>query len=260
MRSVRLLLRGVTAVMLGLVVILPTTTLPARADVDNADYQGYFDVLVSLFEKGMDGRYTPEEIAQLVREIIAVINGSAVDLGAYLESVQLADVRDNILYAQGFSRYMESEPIFASLYANNVAKGATHAMSRLSLDLSDEGYDAVGRAMITLFTTAEVANKATGAFGPKQVEIYKQGLNELIRKMDPACFPSGHAGLYIYNCTYLGKTVQATYTAQTDTSSIDGGPPIPGRFQESAIQDLVMKGTAEELAKKALDELTRQGH
>jgi hypothetical protein len=102
-------------------------------------------------------------------------------------------------------------PVYAAIYNSTVSEGAFLAQSYIAENVitADKDVDAVGRAMMTLFTAYEVglAKVNTPVADRNAVfALYRKGLESLIAKMTPRCDETFDAkvGTLYYNCTYNG--------------------------------------------------------
>jgi hypothetical protein len=271
MRRFGLLLRGLTGAALGLALVLPAAAAPARADDgDQYDYSQFVDILIDAFEKGTDGGYSPAEIADMVSKIVNAVNGVKADVLAGLDSKVSAAIYSQMQAAITKVPNL-NVPWLRGPAIDSIHNAAYLAKSQVNQSYSDAARDAIGRAMMTLFTTLNTAyiqvDAEQAAQGrPSNIAAthrpyYRQGLADLVREMDPACYEGGvpKAGLITYSCSFNGETVRAEFWAGSGTYTIDGGPPIAGAIDEGRIQELVMRDTVRPLAQRALDELTREG-
>ena len=93
MRRVKLLLRGVAVMALGLALAVPGTVTPARAeDGGNVNYSKFFEILVDAFKKGSDGSYSPAESIEMVQSIIDAVNGVKGDVLSGLDGKVSAQI------------------------------------------------------------------------------------------------------------------------------------------------------------------------
>lgn len=262
-------LRLILAAVLGMAVILPATARPASADQDYSRVT--IELLRSLLDKGADGRLTPDEVANLVLEAIGAITDVKVDLLARLDAQAVADLRAKTATATTSVNYLRY-PHTAATYLGIVNPAAHQAKEYLGLVESDAAKDAVGRAMITLYSALLVAEAKTGILNPAvRYADYRAALEELRRQLEPDCDASlpGHLpNTEVYDCTFNGKTVTGyqRYRADGRLEHSVVGPGLPanvwleGGFDREVIAGLVMDGTADELAEKALLELAARGY
>ncbi|MDG4798583.1 hypothetical protein [Micromonospora sp. WMMD1082] len=288
MRTGKLLLRGVIAVALGVGLALPAPpaasaaasgaasaaasgaeagAASARAQVaEGVDYGKLIDILLAAAEMGRDGVYTPQEINQLIQQVIGAVNGTRVDLLARLNSQLTHEIQAKTEAAVTKVELLQV-PWAAGPALNSTHDAAYAAKVHLqTVRDDDDALDAVGRAMITLFTMLETAYLMVDAddgtnLAATQRPYFRQGLEYLIQAMTPDCVDGGvpNAGLYTYTCSYGGKTVRGTYWEGTDTFRIDDDPPLPGPFNRQLVADVLMYDTAQRLAKRALQVLIDRG-
>ena len=257
------LLRGIAAAAIGLAVILPATTTPARAEVNDAYTDIGIDVLIGLFDKMSDGSLSPTEIAELVQLTINAVNGVKVDVVARLDAQLVNELRAKVQFATTSVYYLNT-PAFAGYYTVQVNLAAHQAKAHVDTVSADRDLDAVGRAMITLYSILEVGEARQGLLQPSRFADYRQGLENLIQKMTPHCNFGGlpNADLYWSTCTFDGKTVRGDQRHGPNGTevSVDGGPWVPGVLDQGAIAELVMADTAEKLAKDVLEQLRQRGY
>ncbi|WP_433532513.1 hypothetical protein ACQPYA_11040 [Micromonospora sp. CA-263727] len=287
MRTAKPLLGGITAMVLGLGLALPappaasasvstsasgsapgpTPGPAAGAQVaDGVDYGKIIDILLAAAEMGRDGVYTPQEISQLIQQVIGAINGTKVDLLTRLDTQLTHEIQAKTEAAVTKVELLRV-PWAAGPALNSTHDAAYAAKAHLRTVRENEiALDAVGRAMIVLFTQLEAAYLMVDAdegtnLAATQRPYFRQGLEYLIQEMTPDCVDGGvpNAGLYTYTCSYGGKTVRGTYWAGTDTFTIDDGPPIIGPFNRQLVADVLMYDTARRLAKRALQVLIDKG-
>jgi hypothetical protein len=259
------LVRGITAVTAGMALILGVAALPAQAD-GNDNYEDItLDVLRSALTVAEDGVITPAELVDLVLSLKGALAGVKTDVVARLDAQAVATLRAKTEYAVTNVFYLENPfPFYAALYNSTVSDGAFLAQSYISGNVvtADKDVDAVGRAMMTLFTAYDVGLEkvnAPAADRGRVLTVYHQALEGLIAKMVPRCDEYGdRAGAYHIDCTYAEKTVHAKQDLSGWT--IDGGPPPPGAIDRSVVGNLVMADTAKKLAQDALEELRKHGH
>ncbi|MEQ4303956.1 hypothetical protein ABNF97_21665 [Plantactinospora sp. B6F1] len=265
-RAARQLLRGVAAVALALAMTLAGTPTPAKASDSNGSYWVFVDILISAYEKGSDGRYTPAEINELIQEVIGAVNGAKADVLARLDSETTNELRGKAEAALTKAELLRV-PWLAGPAINSMHDAAYSAKAHLgTVKDSDAALNDVGKAMIVLFTELNAAYLMVDAdegtnLAQAQRPYFRQGLEYLIREMTPNCSYGGvpNAGMISYGCSYDGRSVRAVYWAGTNEYSIDGGPPIPGMIREAVVQDFLMANTARVLAQQALDVLLRNG-
>ncbi|MEO3926096.1 hypothetical protein ABGB07_19830 [Micromonosporaceae bacterium B7E4] len=265
-RAARLLLRGIAAVALALAVTLSATPTPAKASDSNGSYWVFVDILISAYEKGSDGRYTPAEINELIQQVIGAVNGAKTDVLARLDSETTNELRAKAEAALTKAELLRV-PWLAGPAINSMHDAAYSAKAHLAtVRVSDAALNDVGKAMIVLFTELNAAYLMVDAdegtnLAQAQRPYFRQGLEYLIREMTPDCRYGGvpNAGMISYDCSYDGRNVRAVYWAGTDTYSIDGGPPIGGLIKETVVHDFLMADTARVLAQQALDVLLRNG-
>jgi hypothetical protein len=262
-------LRLILAAVLGVAVVLPTTARPASADQDYGRVT--IDLLRSLLDKGGDGRLTPDEVASLVLETIDAITDVKVDLLARLDAQAVADLRAKTATATTSVHYLRY-PHTAATYLGIVNPAAHQAKEYLGLVDSDAAKDAVGRALITLYSALLVAEAKTGILNPNtRYADYRAALEELRRQLEPDCEatqPGQYPTIEVYDCTFNGRTVTGYQRYRADGtmeySIVGNGLPsnvwLEGGFDREIIAGLVMNGTADELAEKALLELAARGY
>ncbi|MCW6007126.1 hypothetical protein K1W54_21460 [Micromonospora sp. CPCC 205371] len=263
-------LRLIVAAVLGLAVMLPATARPASAEQDYGRIT--IDLLRSLLDKGGDGRLTPDEVASLVLETIDAITDVKVDLLARLDAQAVADLRAKTATATSSVHYLRY-PHTAATYLGIVNPAAHQAKEYLAIVDSDAAKDAVGRALITLYSALLVAEAKTGVFNPTtRYADYRGALEELRRQLEPECREHVPGQMYpntvYYDCTFNGRTVTGMKRPKAgggwEYSVIGNGSPpnvwLDGEYDREVIAGLVMDGTADELAEKALLELAARGY
>lgn len=262
-------LRLIVAAVLAVAVMLPATARPASADQDYGRIT--IDLLRSLLDKGGDGRLTPDEVASLVLEAIGAITDVQVDLLARLDAQAVADLRAKTATATTSVNYLRY-PHTAATYLGIVNPAAHQAKEYLGVVGSDAAKDAVGRAMITLYSALLVAEAKTGVLNPNtRYADYRGALEELRRQLEPVCretLPGMYPNTVYYDCTFNGRTVSASKRPKAGGGwehSVNGdGFPLnvwlDGEYDREIIAGLVMDGTADELAEKALLELASRGY
>ncbi|MGW0506206.1 hypothetical protein [Micromonospora sp. NPDC003241] len=272
MRRTRTLLHGVVAVSLGLGTALPAAPAaagppPARAQVAaDTNYGAIIDILLAAAEMGQDGVYTPLEISRLIQQMIGAVNGAKVDLLTRLNSEVTNDIRARTEAAVTKVELLRV-PWAAGPAINSTHDAAYVAKNHLrTVHEDDNALDAVGRAMIVLFTQLEAAYLMVDAedgtnLAAAQRPYFRQGLEYLIQEMTPHCPPSGNpnSGLITYSCSFAGKTVTAEYYPLTRQYRIDGGPLTDGSFPAAAVAEVLMRDTALPLAQRTLDLLISRG-
>jgi hypothetical protein len=148
-------------------------------------------MLISLLDKGRDGRYTPREIADLVQQLIAATNAANVDPLTRLDNELTNDIKGQ---AQAALTKVEMlrRPETAGVALNSIHDAAHRAMSHIGpVRHSDVALDAVGKAMIALFTALDTAYTVIDAdegttYVMTQRRYFRLGLENLIREMDTA--------------------------------------------------------------------------
>jgi hypothetical protein len=256
------LLRGIAAVGVAIAMTMGAAAQPALA-ADTDDYSDVFvDVLSSLLSKVEDGSISPSEVLALVQELKGAIKGVETDVIARLDSLVVRDVKNAAEAGFAKTEFLNNR-ITAATYANDAINGAVAAKSAIDVVSSDHDLDAVGRALMTLYTMADVGFEKFGS-NPQvratRFRQYREGLQKLIDKMAPHCdeFFQPQTGYRLYRCTYNGKTVRGEQLP--DGFSLDGQPPVPGVIDRQLIQDLTMADTAEKLAKDTLEVLRQRGY
>ncbi|MFY1670899.1 hypothetical protein ACN27G_13160 [Plantactinospora sp. WMMB334] len=229
---------------------------------DNVNFWPYVELLKSLLSKGSDGTYSPSELVELVQELSGAISGAQADMMSRLNSQLLNDVRTNVEYATNYRNFLSLPPPYPHLYTDNVVRGALHAKNHVNtVSDSDSALDTTGRAMITLFSAAEVATKRTGSFDASHLTVYRQGLENLVAKMNPAsrCTYGGlpSAGYQSYTCTFDGRSVRADFWAGEGGYRVNSGPFIAGPINPTVVHNILMHETSYALAQKALEELNK---
>lgn len=265
MRTVKRLLRGIAATVLGLSLAMSATAVPARAAADGPNYQAYLEFLSRALEMGHDG-LTPAEANQLIHEIIGVLQGTKVDLLTRLNT-ELANEIHGSTEAAVNKAEMLKVMWLAGPAINSMHDAAYRAKAHLAtVRDSDEALDVVGRAMIVLFNLLHAAYSGVDAeegthAAVDQLPQFRQGLEYLIQEMAPTCTPGGlpSAGMRSYTCEYGDTTVRAEWWAGTNTYTINNGDPIPGQIDESIIVEITMRDTVWQLARQTLAELVRAG-
>jgi hypothetical protein len=256
------LLRRIAAAAVGLAVILPVTTQPARADVNDAYGDIAIDVIVNLFDKLSDGRLSTEEIAQLVLQTINAVNGVKIDVVSRLDAQLVNDLKGEMQFATTSVHYLNTP--YAGLYTVRVNGAAHLAKAHVDTVSADRDLDAVGRAMMTLYTLLEIGEAKLGLLQPTRFADYRQGLENLVQKMEPHCsegaLPSVNG--YWRTCTFNGTTVRVDQSYGPDGAkiSVNGGPWVLGLLDRGVIDEMVMSDTAEKLAKDALEQLRQRGY
>jgi len=256
------MLRKVAAAVVGVAVVLPASTQPARAQDNDAYIDVAIEVLSSLLDKAADGGVSPSEVLLLVQELKGAIDGVKVDVVARLDAQVVTEVRARTDAAVAKVHFLNNR-FTAGPYAVQVAEAAYLARSYVDLVNADRDLDGVGRAMMTLFTISGVAEEKLGSVEEdrrRHFANYRQGLERLISRMAPQCHLGAQPRVdhYWYTCTFNGRTVRADQIG--GQVSIDGQPPIAGPINHQLVQDLVMWDTAERLAKDALEEMRRRGY
>jgi len=262
--------RRILGAVLALMLVLSATARPAFAEGEdtggNQYYQKFVDILISLLDKGRDGSYTAQEIAELVQQLIGATNAANVDLLTRLDNELTNDIKGQ---AQAALTKVEMlrRPETAGVALNSIHDAAHRAMSHIgTVRHSDVALDAVGKAMITLFTELDTAYTVIDAdegttFVVLQRRYFRLGLENLIREMNTDCYHGGlpSAGLATYTCYYGGDSARAEFWAGSGTYTINGGPPITGAIDYRLVEETLMRGTARPLAQQALDNLIRAG-
>ncbi|MFI7081752.1 hypothetical protein ACIBO1_31125 [Micromonospora sp. NPDC049903] len=272
MRRTRALLHGVVAVSLGLGTAIPAAPAaagppPTRAQVaDNTDYGAIIDILLAAAEMGQDGVYTPLEISRLIQQLIGAVNGAKVDLLTRLNSEVTNDIRARTEAAVTKVELLRV-PWAAGPAINSTHDAAYVAKNHLrTVHEDDNALDAVGRAMIVLFTQLEAAYLMVDAedgtnLAAAQRPYFRQGLEYLIQEMRRECPPQGNpnAGVSTYSCSFGGRSIYVDYYPLTNTHRINGGPMIPGPITKEAVAEMLMRDTALPLAQRTLDLLISRG-
>lgn len=257
------LVRGIAAVTAGMALILGAAAAPAQAE----DGPNYEDVTVDLLRAALsaadDGVLTPEELINLVLVLKNGLAGVKTDVVARLDAQVVAELRAKMDFAATRTFYLDL-PLYAPIYNSSVGEGASLAKSYIEGNVvtADKDVDAVGRAMMALFTAEDVGLEKVNAPAAGRDSVlasYHQALEGLIAKMVPRCDEYGdRVGNYHIDCSYANKTVHATQDLFGWT--IDGKPAPPGAVDQSVVGNLVMADTAKKLAQDALAELKKHGH
>ncbi|GAA0912679.1 hypothetical protein [Virgisporangium aurantiacum] len=258
------LFRGIAAAVACVALTLGAAPPPAQAATPDQYADITFDVLGALLVAAEDG-ITPGEILALVQLLKGAINGIKVDVVERLDAEVVATLEAKTQYAVSNVFFLEHPlPFYAAIYNNSVSEGAYLARSYLANNVitADGDLDAVGKAMMTLFTTYEVGLAKANAPVAQRNQVfadYRQGLESLIAKMNPHCeeYIEAKVGTVLYNCTYDGVTVRSKF--DMDGFSINGGPPIPGGYNPKLVEDFLMASTAKRLAQDALEQLRQRG-
>ncbi|MEJ3744163.1 hypothetical protein WEI85_12810 [Actinomycetes bacterium KLBMP 9797] len=281
MRIVRPLFRTVAAVVLGLAMVVPGATVVPRAtppawaqEGDQTDWMQFVEVLKKIWEAGSDGRLDPAEIADFVMLIEQALTGVKTDVLAALDSKVSAQIRGKIDSAINAVYNLDAPPWLRGPAIDTIQNGAYEARAQLGAAWDDHNRDVFGKAMITLFTALDGAftridadNAAQGRpsnMAGNNKRQFRQGLEDLMRTMQPRCtynpLPEKN-GYVTYDCTYNGRTVHAQANPLGGEWSIDGGPwqQLNRGQLEGLVFDTVMHDTAWPIAKKAHEELLRQG-
>jgi len=260
--------RAIAAAVLGCVVALPSTAAPARAEEPSPDVWAQYwefavDFLGSLLDKLSDGTLSPAEVYELVNQVIGAVDGVKVDLVSRLDTELVNELRGKAEAATTsvhYLRYQQTAPVYLGI----VNPAAHSAKSHVDTVSTDGDLNSVGFSMITLFPLLEATEVKLGVFEPRtRLAVYRQGLENLVRKMQPHCSENAqpNPGIYTYTCGFDGKTVQGVqYTSGNPTYRINGGPEIPGTLDRDVIKGMTMAGTSRELAERALAELARRGY
>jgi len=269
-RRVKLLLRGVAVMALGLVLAVPGTVTPARAeDGGNVNYSKFFEILVDAFKKGSDGGYSPAEIIEMVQSIIDAVNGVKGDVLTGLDGKVSAQIYSQLQAAITKVPNLKV-PFLRGVAINSIHDAAYLAKGQVSQSYPDATKDSIGRAMITLFTTLntayiqvdaeQIARGVPSNIAGTNRPYFRQGLEELINATAPRCNEGGlpNAGYITYTCRFADKTIVAECWTSNDYYTINGGPPISGFIDFGHVQDVTMKDTVRPIAQQQLDELKRE--
>ena len=243
------LLRAVVAVTAGLALMLGAAPPPAQAaDVD--DYADVtLDVLGALLVAAEDG-ISPGEIIALVQLLRGAVDGVKVDVVDRLDSQVVVELRAKVDSTLAKTYLLDSPFPWDTSIFNNSTHDAAYLARRYVLDdvlTADKDVDAVGRAMMTLFTAYEVGLAKAGVAKPARDRIfaeYRQGLERLIAKMVPRCSVTGTEEPFSaqHVCTYNGKTVRG----------------VPGNDDRALVENQLMADTARKLAQDALEQLRQR--
>jgi hypothetical protein len=272
-RKVRFMLRGVAVMVLGLLLAVPGTVTPAHAEDgggNNIDYSKFVDILIDVFNKGSDGSYSPAEIIEMVQNVVNAVNGVKGDVLTGLDGKVSAAIYSQMQAAITKVPNLKV-PFLRGVAINSIHDAAYLAKGQVTQSYSDAAKDAIGRAMITLFTTLNTAytqvdaeqiargvpSNIAGANRP----YYRQGLEDLVRVTAPACNEGGlpNAGYITYTCRFGDQTMMAEFWTANDYYTINGGPHIPGIINQGHVQEVLMKDTVRPIAQRTLDELRREG-
>ena len=251
------LARGIAAVTAGLALTLGAAAPPAQAADATEEYADLaINVLGAVLNAAEDRVFTPGEILAIVNLLRGSLDGVKVDVVTRLNSELIADLKGLTNYAV-INAPLLQDFFYARLYTNEVSKGAYRAKAILDDNVvtADKDVDAVGRALITLFTTFEVGLAKTGQsaeFRNAVFNEYRKGLETLIAKMVPRCDAyADRVGLYHIDCTYAGTTRRAVRDLVNEWT-LDG-VPLPGTISQRFVENAVMADTARPLAQEALE-------
>jgi len=257
------LVRGIAAVTAGMALMLGVAAAPAQAE-DGPNYEDVtLDVLRAALSAADDGVLSPAELVELVQVLKSALAGVQTDVVARLDAQAVAALKAKTLYAVT-NVFFLNDPFHAAIYNSDVSNGAFLAQSYISENVvtADKDVDAVGKAMMTLYTAYNVGLEkvnTSAADRGRVLTVYHGALEGLIAKMAPHCNEYvDRVGNYHIDCSYADKTVHATQDLFGWT--IDGKPAPPGGVDQSVVGNLVMADTAKKLAQDALEELKKHGH
>jgi hypothetical protein len=268
-RRVKVLLRGVAIMALGLVLALPGTVTPAHAEDGGVDYSKLVDILVDAFTKGADGGYSPAEIIEMVQNLVNAVNGVKGDVLSGLSGKVEAQIYSQMEAAITKIPTLKV-PFLRGVAINSIHDAAYLAKGQVTQDYADAPRDAIGRAMITLFTSLntayiqvdaeQIARGVPSNLAGTNRPYFRQGLEDLVRLAAPQCSEGGlaNAGYFTYTCRFADKTMSAEFWAGNDYYTINGGPHIPGFIDHGHVQNVTMKDTVRPIAQRQLDELKRE--
>jgi hypothetical protein len=255
---------------LTLVLVLPGTVTPALADDDgdNADYSQYIEILIDAFKKGVDG-YDPQEIIELIQSVVNAVNGVKTDVLSGLAGKVEAQIYSQMEAAITKIPTLKV-PFLRGAAINSIHDAAYLAKGQVSQAYPDATKDAIGRAMITLFTTLnsayiqvdveQIARGVPSDLAGTNRPYFRQGLEQLISATAPRCNEGGlpNAGYITYTCRFADQTLIAEFYTANDYYTINGGAHIPGIINQGHVQDVLMKDTVRPIAQGQLDELKRR--
>jgi hypothetical protein len=259
----------------GAILLVPVTTQPARADgcpdyqvcpPQDPDWDQYIKLGVGLLASIRDkaqGGFDAVEIAQVMLELEDALLGVKIDLFEHVDALALADVRAGAKFAVDNSMMLDF-PQTQGNYVSQVAAAAANSYERLTAFSSDAARDTVARVMITEYSALISGQIRIGyllpSYGP-----YRQALLHIIENVTPHCDESidPKLGSISYNCSFNGNTLTGTQRIGINGDweyTYGAGLWFPGTLKREVIASLIMEGTAQDLAKRTLEELALGGH
>jgi len=261
-------LRRVTLAAMATILLVVGAAQPARADDGDGgdpDWIQYVELGVDLWksinEKAAGG-FDPVEIAQLILELKDALNGVKTDLFEHVDALALADIRTGAKFAVDNVRMLDL-PQTQGYYVGQVAFAAANSYEKLTTFSSDAARDTVARVMITEYSAlipGEIKVGYAPSYGP-----YRQALDHIIANVKPDCTETFEpkVGTTSYTCSFDGDTIVGKQRPGSNGElehSYGGTLWFEGPLDFGVVEDVIMEGTARDLAKRALAELTLGGH
>lgn len=268
-------LRLFAAAAIGASLLAPGPVRPAWADgcpdyeicapSKGPNWQQYYDLVVDflagLMSKAKDG-LDPVEIAEMLLELKDKLLGVKTDLFERVNALAAADIQADLKFTVDNPKMLD-RPQTQGYYVGRVASAAANSYEKLTVFSSDAARDTIARAMMTEYDaliTGEIKVGYDPSYGPQ-----RQALQHIIENVKPQCNESidPKLGWVSYICTFNGNTLIGTQRMGLDGAwerTYDGSHWLRGTVDYNLVATTIMTGTAQDLAKQALEKLNQGGH
>jgi hypothetical protein len=225
----RTLLRGLTATVLSIGMILPMTAVPAQADV--LSVVGVLKTVYGLYEQFIKGGSGGLTLNQAVQEINTEIQASQTAIIDEIDLVAAANVKACATSAViNFADINALTRTNLQAFALDTTSCVTQAQSLIDALTDKAAIDEVGFAMNTVGPLALMARIKAGLTTPALKSVLVSGENALITHLLPTCDQNDLAGgepgstpILVWLCTayngHVGTQSKSLTVAQDSATS-----------------------------------------
>ncbi|WP_213450639.1 hypothetical protein [Rhizomonospora bruguierae] len=252
-------LRGLAACALALSVALLGAPAPARADDGTVSVQKVGDTVLRLLRLYSDGGLSPDEIAELVSQVIGAVRGAQSEVITHMDAIAAAPwlgaARHHILEFQDIEVF-ENPALWN--WTQAVSGDADTAFSVFEAVSDRKTANNLGYAIHTLYPIALTARTKAG-FGTTQMkENYRQALTAIVNKLMPVCTSSpGELDSHplIYQVVHDCRTPDGRRVILQDYKV--GGDWVEGPYTAESLLDEAGKNTSWAVAKAVLQTMAQ---
>lgn len=229
--------RGLVAAALAVAVAVGGTAAPAHATDGTAPVQRVGTMAIQLLNMfGADGELTPEEIAQLVTDVIGAVDDAESVVLAHMDALAAAPwlgaARAHIVEFNDIEVFEEDtlqDWAMAVTHDADVAAGVFNAMT------DRKARNDLGFAIHTLYPIALTARVKAGFGTTSLTQHYREALQAIVEQLKPTCTSAPgeldpHPSIYqvVHTCTapdgrrlvfqdyqYFGEWREGPYTAES---------------------------------------------